>query len=314
MNTLSGGADHIAEVASAIKSFLKGYEIVGVDAYGGNELEPDILLQAEDGAFIPRLNSAVDAVAACAPELYVLAGGDGIAAYVADRLLTKDPACKPKLVGVAMGTANVGPIITFSAAELSAQTPDKLHFEPCGAIEARSCGAHAAYGFNDVVLGNTLLATVDRKTHTVSAKDMCRDGSKTPVAPCEHVGDALKVLKNGRVLSAVPHSVPQVIVSTMERENLYGRAITGVLCMTDGSENRAAMLLSSRPLVVMDYDPRGCEEFSIASQIIFSDKDVMEVSGLDDDILIVADGNPIPLNEGRAEFRYIPDIIRIGKI
>ena len=44
MNTLSGGADHIAEVASAIKSFLKGYEIVGVDAYGGNELEPDILL------------------------------------------------------------------------------------------------------------------------------------------------------------------------------------------------------------------------------------------------------------------------------
>lgn len=314
MNSLSGGADRIAEVASAIKAFLKGYEIIGVDAYGGDVLEPDVLLHVDEGTFIPRLNSAVDAVSACGPELYVLAGGDGIAAYVADRLLTKDPACKPKFVGVAMGTANVGPIISFSAEELEKLTPEKLRFESCGAVEARSCGTHAAYGFNDVVLGNTLLATVDGKTRTVSAKDMCCDGSKTPVLPHEHLGEGLRVLKNGKELPSVPHTVSQIIVSSVERENLYGRAITGVLCLTDGAEERAAMLLSPRPLVIVDYDYRGYEEFSVTSQLLFSKKDELEVKGLADDVLIVADGNPIALKEGCAEFRYLPDIIRIGKI
>ena len=151
VNTLSGGDDHIAEISAAIRAFLKGYEIVSVDDYGGNMLQPDIMLQAVEGGFIPRLNAAVDAVSAYNPELYVLAGGDGIAAYVADRLLAKDPTCKPKFVGVAMGTANVGPIISFTAKELAGLTPEDLHFESCGAVEALSCGKHAAYGFNDIV-------------------------------------------------------------------------------------------------------------------------------------------------------------------
>ena len=313
MNTLSGGADRIAEISAAIKSFLKGYEIVSVDDYGGNVLQPDIMLQAIEGGFIPRLNAAVDAVSAYEPELYVLAGGDGIAAYVADRLLAKDPTCKPKFVGVAMGTANVGPIISFTAEELSDLTPEDLHFESCGAVEARSCGKHAAYGFNDIVLGNTLLATVDGKTCTVSAADMCRDGSKTPVDPHEHLGENLTVIKNGKELPAVRHAVSQIIVSAMERERLYGRAVTGVLCLTDGNEEKGAMTLTERPLVILDYDRRGYEEFAFESHILFSQKDEMEVRGLDDDVLIIADGNPIALEEGRAEMRYVPDIICIGK-
>ena len=69
MNTLSGGADRIAEISAAIKAFLKGYEIVSVDDYGGNVLQPDIMLQAVEGDFIPRLNAAVDAVSAYNPEL-----------------------------------------------------------------------------------------------------------------------------------------------------------------------------------------------------------------------------------------------------
>lgn len=313
MNPLSGGASHLPDICAAVKAFLKGYETVGVNLFGGNEFQPDQLLEIPDAPFMEKLTAAIDAVREYNPDLYVLAGGDGIAAYVADRLLTHDPDCCPKMVGVAMGTANAGPIITFQAEELASLTPDMLRFEPCGAVEAATGGKHAAYGFNDIVLGNTLLATVDGNTCTVSAAAMHKDGSKAPVLPHAHLGDAIKVVKNGKELAAPTHDTAQIILSTVERERLYGRAIAGVLCYTQDTEEQAAMLFSQRPIVTVSYDPRGYEEFALSSQLLFNRNDSLAVSGLYDDVMIIADGNPIPLMEGSAEFRYLPDIIRIGK-
>lgn len=313
MNPLSGGASHLPHVCSAISSFLKGYEIIGVNLFGGDVLQPNVLLNVADAPFMDRLTAAIDAVRAYDPDLYVVAGGDGIAAYVADRLLSQDPLCKPNFIGVAMGTANVGPIITFTAEELAALTPDMLHFEPCGAVEAFTGGAHAAYGFNDIVLGNTLLATVNGTTCTVSAAAMYKDGSKLPVLPHPHLGDALSIVKNDKAIASHLHSTAQIILSTVERERLYGRAIAGMLCFTQDREEQAAMLLSQRPLVTVSYDPRGYEEFALSSQLLFNKNDRLKVNGLLDDVMIIADGNPIPLMDGCAEFRYLPDIIRIGK-
>ena len=314
MNPLSGGADRLPIVCSAINSFLSGYEIVGADLFGGIQLKPDILLNIQDGPFMEKLTASIDAVSAYHPDLYVVAGGDGIAAYVADRLLSKDPQCRPHFVGVAMGTANVGPIITFTAEELASLTPAMLHFESCGAVEAFTGGAHAAYGFNDIVLGNTLLATVNGATCTVSAAAMYKDGSKLPVLPHANLGDELCISKNDKAMPIGLPSTSQIILSTVEREKLYGRAVTGVLCFSQGTDEQAAMLLSQRPLVTISYDPRGYEEFALSSQILFNKDDRLKVSGLFDDVMIIADGNPIPLINGSAEFRYLPDIIRIAKI
>lgn len=313
MNPLSGGADRLPIVCSAIRSFLSGYEIIGADLFGGDVLEPHIMLNIQDAPFMERLTAAIDAVSEYHPDLYVLAGGDGIAAYVADRLLSRDPSCRPSFVGVAMGTANVGPIITFTAEELAELTPDMLRFESCGAVEAFTGGSHAAYGFNDIVLGNTLLATVNGTTCTVSAAAMYKDGSKLPVLPHPHLGDKLSVAKNGKTIASHLHTTAQIILSTVERERLYGRAVAGVLCFTQDTEEQAAMLLSQRPLVMISYDPRGYEEFALSSQLLFNKNDKLEVNGLFDDVMIIADGNPIPLMDGCAEFRYLPDIIRIGK-
>ena len=314
MNPLSGGADRLPIVCSAINSFLSEYETVGADLFGGNELKPDILLNIQDAPFMERLTAAIDAVSAYNPDLYVVAGGDGIAAYVADRLLSKAPQCKPHFVGVAMGTANVGPIITFTAEQLAALTPDMLRFESCGAVEAFTGGIHAAYGFNDIVLGNTLLATVNGTTCTVSAAAMYTDGSKLPVSPHAHLGSEICIAKNGNAIPAGLSAISQIILSTLERERLYGRAVAGILCFTQGTPEQAAMLLSQRPLVTISYDPRGYEEFSLSSQLLFNKDDRLSVSGLFDDVMIIADGNPIPLMQGSAEFRYLPDIIRIAKI
>lgn len=313
MNPLSGGASRLPEICAAIKAFLKDYETVGVNLFGGDVLQPDVLLEVNDAPFIERLTAAIDTVSACKPDLYVLAGGDGIAAYVADRLLTLDPSCHPSMVGVAMGTANVGPIITFTADELAELTPDMLRFEPCGAVEAFTGGKHAAYGFNDIVLGNTLLATVNGNTCTVSAAAMHKDGSKQPVLPHAHLGASLSAAKNGRELAVNLHDTAQIVLSTVERERLYGRAITGVLCYTQGTEEQASMLFSQRPIVSVSYDPRGYEDFALFSQLLFNKNDSIQVKGLFDDVMIIADGNPIPMIGGSAEFRYLPDIIRIGK-
>jgi L-iditol 2-dehydrogenase len=188
-------------------------------------------LRRGGGGYVARLHAIVDALAAENPDFYLVAGGDGLAAYVAGRLLRTGHA-HPRLLGVAMGTANVGPIISFSAADLKRTAPEKLSFLPCGAIEAFDGDVPVAFGFNDVVLGNTILGTIDGAARPISACAMAQDGSKVPAEPLSDIGESLVIRKNGvRSPSPLNHTA-QIVVSAMERESLYGRAVTGMLCFT----------------------------------------------------------------------------------
>ena len=258
VNPSAGGAGDMQKVVSAIDTFLCGCEVVGAQEFGGERIRSNTVVPISQGGYIGRLHAAVDALAALRPDFYLVAGGDGIAAYLASRLL-KTGNAHPKIIGVAMGTANVGPIISFSADDLLHTTPETLSFTGCGAIEAFDGDEPVAFGFNDVVFGNTILGTLDGKAQTLSALMMAREGRKTPLAPLENIGTSIQIVKNGvRSPSPLLHTA-QIVVSAIERENLYGRAVAGMLCFTCWAQSQAALILSDRPLVVTDYDPRGFE-------------------------------------------------------
>jgi len=310
INPFAGGADAIEAVLSAVNEFLRPCEVVSVRGFGGERLRSDLCCDEPFGDYRPRLFAAVDSLAAEEPDFFLVAGGDGFAAYVADRLL-KTGFVRPRILGVAMGTANVGPIVCRTAGELYGTSPETLAFEGCGAIEAFDGGESLAFGFNDVVLGNTILGTVDGKAQTILASAMVESGQKIPTAPLEDVGSRLTIVKNGvRAPSPLPKTA-QIVVSAVERENLYGRAVSGMLCFTSWAPARAALLLSERPLVVTEYDPRGFETPALSAQILFGEEDVLALEGLLPEVLVVADGNPYLRRNQTVTLHYRPNVVEI---
>lgn len=313
INPSAGGVSGIGDVCRAIDHFLAGTDVCTATALGGGLVRAPRLIEADANGYVPRLQACVDALAAQKPDFYVVAGGDGFAAYVADRLLRTGHA-RPRILGVAMGTANVGPIIAFSAGNLENTSPETLAFTGCGAIEAFDGNISVAYGFNDIVLGNTILGTLDGKAQAISARAMALEGQKVPETPLEEIARNLTVAKNGlRSPSALPHAA-QIVASAMERENLYGRAVSGMLCFAGWQQTRAALLVSERPLVVTDYDPRGFAVPALFEQVMFGAGDEITIEGLLPEALIIADGNPYPRAFGPVSLRYRPGVIQTAKL
>ena len=135
VNPFAGGANAKETICSAINGFLRGCSVFSSLEFGGALIHASLHFNEDAGDYRDRLFATVDKLAAQEPDFYLVAGGDGFAAYVADRLL-KTGHKNPKIVGVAMGTANVGPIVSFSAEALQTIRPEQLVFSDCGAIEA----------------------------------------------------------------------------------------------------------------------------------------------------------------------------------
>ena len=308
LNPYAGNAGRIRGAAEAISSFAAGHELLCAGSFGGGLSGCRALAIDETLPYVARLHAAVDALAGESPALYIVAGGDGMAAYVAGRLLRTGHTA-PRLLGLALGTANVGPIIAMDAAALARFDPDRLCDRTVGAIELFDGETSVAFAFNDAVLGNTLLATLDGTACTVSARRLAESGALERAEPMADIGP-VTVEKNGvRCESALPR-VAQIIVSPVERENLFGRAVTGVLCFTAGGAERAALLLSERPLVTMAYDARGYTRLAASEQLLFSEGDRLRVLGADSGALLIADGNPYLRKADAVSFRYRPGLIR----
>ena len=312
INTSAGGAGSISDVCRAIDAFLLGCDVVTAPDFGCGLIRGTQVDCSGGMEYIGRLNAAVDAVSNKKPDFYVVAGGDGFAAYIAARLLKTGPS-KPRLIGVAMGTANVGPIISFSAETLRSAVPQALAYEACGAVEAFDGDVSVAFGFNDIVLGNTILGTMDGAVQTLSARAMVQSGQKVPEQPMENIAENLIIRKNGAPSASPLIHTAQIVASTLERENHYGRAVSGMLCYSDFQQAHSALLLSERPLVVVDYDPRGFESPALFAHVLFGTEDEISIEGLLPSALIIADGNPYLRSGSTVSLRYRPNIIQIAR-
>lgn len=300
----SAGGGRAEGVCRALLRPLSTHPVCSVSGFGAEFLKTDETIPAPtETGYVQRVAAAARAMAAREPELLILVGGDGFAAYVADALLTAGRPV-PKLAGVAGGTANVGPIIAFPT------LPDDLaalQFAPVGAIEVSDDCGHVAYAFNDLVLGNTYLTTVEGRTVTASAEALYRDGKTVPCAAMADIGH-VRVSVNGISSETSLPRVAQAIASTLERDDLYGRAVTGLLCFTPGSEQKAALLLSGRGIVSMDGDDTGFTRPAPMEQLIFGKNDEVVLSNLLPGVSVIADGNPYP-RHGDVRLRYHENLL-----
>jgi hypothetical protein len=65
------------------------------------------------------------------------------------------------IIGIGAGSTNAGPLITVRAKELSKLDPHKLTLQKVGGILATLNDKQVGLGFNDIVLGDTVLTTLE---------------------------------------------------------------------------------------------------------------------------------------------------------
>ncbi len=269
------------------------------------------LLPEPQGGYVEKIQNGVRSLLGAGAQLLVTLGGDGTAAYVAEAVIAAGG--KTPLLGIGLGTANVGPIVTLGP-EDELPDIDSLSFTPVGSVAVFSGGRRVAAGFNDVVLGNTYLATVDGAPVTADGAALLLDGVVKPAKPLTNVfTDRTEIRKNG---SPLPHSLRQagqIIASPLERDSLYGRAVHGIFCYAPGSPTLGALTLSARPLVSYEDDDRGYDAFAPEERLLFSAADEISITRLAPGALAVCDGNPYGITDASVTLRYIPQEILVAE-
>ena len=309
-NMNAGGGKAAAAVTKLAKAW-SSHELFGVSGFGGEKLPRSVIPAAAEG-YIPRLNAAVEALLRAKPKLLVTVGGDGAAAYAAECLIRL--GSKVPILGIGAGTANVGPIVSFTAESLP--DPESLKAVKLGAVEALdAAGRHIAYGFNDLVIGNTFLGTSpEGETKTYAAAALAGRGvleEAKPLADLFEEGGGMSL--NGAPMEPLPFKAAQLIVSPVAPDRFYGRAYTGLLCYTPDSPYQAAAYVSPHPAVSMEEDDAGFTSWRPGAQLLLSEGGALRLDRLRADVCAVADGNPYLLPEGSVTLQYKPDLIRVLK-
>ena len=105
----------------------------------------------------------------------------------------------------------------------------------------------------------------------------------------------------------------QLILSPLNDNPYYGKAVSGILCCTPDSPFGAAALLSPWPLVSFDEKPEWFSRWFTGAQLLLREEDRLLVGGLDEAVYAVMDGNPWEIGPGGVGVRCIRDAVTVLK-
>ena len=144
----------------------------------------------------------------------------------------------------AAGTANVGPIVSVTLDQLdgmNVQQTKEVCYDGIAVLEGDRL---ISLAFNDLVVGDTFLSTVDGRPCNTSVSALVKRGEIVAQSPSTNiVTDEFHVRLNGRVCRPSGQEIHQIIVSAVAHENHYGRAIYGPIGKCDWSEKKGVIAL-----------------------------------------------------------------------
>lgn len=309
------GDGKAASAEAALARWLRGNEAAvcrGSFAGTGTVREWTVVEPAHAHGYVEELREAVAALAGWGAGLLVCVGGDGLASYAADAAARLPE--RMALLGIAAGTVNVGPIVSAGIEELAGLDPGRLSAEKLGAVEVLAGGRHVAWGFNDVVIGNSFLGTLGGRTASLSAKALLAGGEKRAIVPSPFItGPGFFVEKNGtRLDPGCLGSPAQIVVSPLGKREFFARAIAGALCNAPYMKSPAALALFDSVIVKAGPPDRGFDSFSTSKQLLFVEGDSVVVGGLAEDGQIVVDGNPYGRVGDSVTFRMVPGVVDVA--
>ena len=260
-----------------------------------------------------RLASMVHTLLSNNPEYLVSVGGDGLASYIASTVVTTGSTVT--LLGIAAGTANVGPIVSFTLEQLSRLQFSDLEAVPIDGIVVSDDTGYLGIGFNDVILGNSFLGTQGGVCCNFSVEELLIHQRRVPIeVGTRIVTKELTILVDGEeraFFSSVP--VEQIVISPLQFDRLYGRAVFGGLCLGRDSKPLAALGLSSRNVVDCNPNAWGYTGFTAIQHMVFPQGCEVALSHLGSDAHIIIDGNPF-LREGIVRVSLVPGAIKALKL
>ena len=257
-------------------------------------------------SYVQNINAMVIQCLDRQVDVYVTAGGDGIMSYVAsDVILNKGRNRQPLFLGFPAGTANAGPIVHA----LGTGEFDSLVKVSLDAVEVRDGDEVIGYGFNDVVIGNTFLGTLEGNLVNLDAREMFAYGRpKKTVIGGKIASKALKTALNGETveIGTDAEAIKQICISPLKGDRLSQRAVFGGLLNSVGDAHPAAAAFISRNMIDSNPATWNYRGPVTTTHICFTEKDVLEISGLGEDAQIIIDGNPFIRRNDRISFRIVP--------
>ncbi|MBO7184676.1 MAG: hypothetical protein J6V34_02635 [Oscillospiraceae bacterium] len=308
----AGQKQRFSAIGDKLVRLFKAHQIITCGgSFGGDYLPGATLFEADrNGGYVQVLGNITRTLLAQKPDLLISVGGDGIASYIADAMLTG--GFSVPMMGVAAGTANVGPIVCISAEELEACDLSQWDHFTTSALEVIS-GGHVGYAVNDVVIGNTFLGTEDDQVVNLSAEAMALRGEKLVCkAEAGITTEAFTITKNGAITRHHIARPGQIIASPLDRDRLEGRAIYGALCSAAYTPCKGAMALTEQVMISAEAEDAGMTDFCTVEHLLFGPGDEVTLSGLTEHAQLILDGNPYIRTNEEVSLRYHPDLITVA--
>ena len=302
------------EVVSRLCDFFSGDELLVTDPGLVFPSLPVQLVHFEPAeGYFPVIRARVKALAEAGAERFISVGGDGTATYVRNAMY--ELGLNLPILGVAAGTANVGPIVSVTLDQLAGHHISQAGEVCYDGISVYVDGKFQSLAFNDLIVGDTFLGTVEGQTRSISVEALLKDGVIRPKKPTEHiVTEDFAVEFNGKDLIPRGKDISQIILSPVAHENHYGRAVYSVVGKCDWSEKKGVIALCDYIAVSFEDDGAGVERFSSTQYLIFGPNDQVVLRGFTEEACLICDGNPYFLPSDRFEVRYEPALARTIKL
>lgn len=267
----------------------------------------------ETQGYFAAIKARVKALVDAGAERFVSVGGDGTATYLRNAMY--ELGINLPILGVAAGTANVGPIVSVTLEQLEGHHISETKEVCYDGIAAYVADQFVSLAFNDLIVGDTFLGTINGQTCSLSVRALLEKGEHTPIKPAEHiVTDDFAVELNG--VDQVPNAklVRQIVLAPVAHESHYGRAVYSVVGKCDWCEKKGVIALCDYIAVSFEEDGTGVDRFSTTQYLIFGPNDQVVLHGFTEDACLICDGNPYLLPDDRFSVRYEPACARTIKL
>lgn len=257
-------------------------------------------------------------MAAAAVDALIVIGGDGTLADVA--LALHGNGRSTPILGIGAGSTNVGDLITCRVDNLAALSDAAFTVENVNALVAGCNGQELALAFNDVVIGTTILGTVDGRVVDLDATAFMVgarvNGHPQPIgtkATCVSKTTGTKSIEVARGTA-----VGTLIAGFAHHECFFGKAIVGGVCLTSLVGLPAGVLVCSQPIVRTQLDAADllAAEPIRTAYVSLDAADTLTITGVDAPGVLCADGNPLMAlrPNDQAFIQVLPNVSRVLRL
>ncbi len=234
-----------------------------------------------------------EAVLAAGVDTIVGIGGDGTLGEIASALVSVSPPVR--LLGIGVGSSNVGPLVGASASDLGDALPGAWDEVGVHALDVRVDGGHVAIAFHDAAPANTYFGTRSGRRVDLDAAAALR-GVDRVAEPSTVCGSDTWVAKNGRrLLTGDAVAGGQIVASPLnDVDECRGKAVAGFLCWGPYVGCRGLVAVASAVMIRtrLDADDLKAAEPLRLFHLGVGHGDVVDVGDLARGAVAVVDGTP----------------------